>query len=883
MRNTFNRLHYHSLNLYTGTFLAPSKEYISISRSSSEETNFSDHLPTNPIGVHNMIPNSPLKNVLLSMLLLAVSLTACDLEISEISEIPEITSLTSLIQNITVINSGILPTFTPEPSLEETDITFQVQLPGNTPAGETIFLSVLDEVTGLALNPEYHPMEALEGQSEGTDSSEQIYSINLPFKTGSVIKYRYERQAGSAQVAEHFTDSSPVRYRLYQVNGPNTVEDIVSQWTDTLYSGSTGRIMGEAIDADTGQGIPNLLIQAGGAQTISDSNGSFVIEGLPPGIHNLVGYALDGSYKTFQQGARIATDSTTPTPLNMSGVDFVDVSFIVNVPPDTPPVIPVRLAGNIHQLGNTFANLSGGISTLATKMPTLNPLSDGRYELTLSLPVGADIRYKYTLGDGFWNAEHNMAGDYRLRQFIVPEKDIKIEDEIETWSSGVSSTLVFDLNVPTETPSGDFVSIQFKPLFGWTESIPMWYLGENRWAYALYSPLNLPGEFSYRYCRNGQCGKADDIATPGLYGEGRALEISQEPQTITDQVSAWVDFGTDVQATVIPTTTINVRDENFWAGVETIPQYHPSWMVRLPDAFEEISDYGSNWLILSPTWTYGRNLPGNEPPVLEPIPGIDALWFDNMDAVAIGTERGMNIALYPSTRFNIPVNEWWQSAPRDYSWWLIWFDQYSKFILHHADLADQSDAQALILGGEWVAPALPGGTLPDGTSSGVPSDAEARWRDLVADVRERFDGVLLWALPYTEVDNLPPFIDTVDQIYVIWSPSESITIEDQNEGQLISEEISNWLETKVEPIQSETEKPIVLAVSYPSDPDLKSQFDLYNVILNAVNEHEWLSGFVSRGFYTPAAMQDNSVSIHGKPTGDLLRYWFLQMFDEEIQ
>ncbi|GAG90517.1 unnamed protein product, partial [marine sediment metagenome] len=59
-------------------------------------------------------------------------------------------------------------------------------------------------------------------------------------------------------------------------------------------------------------------------------------------------------------------------------------------------------------------------------------------------------------------------------------------------------------------------------------------------------------------------------------------------------------------------------------------------MVRLPDAFEEISDYGSNWLILSPTWTYGRNQPGNEPPVLEPIPGIDPLWLDNLDAVAIG-------------------------------------------------------------------------------------------------------------------------------------------------------------------------------------------------------------------------------------------------------
>jgi len=49
----------------------------------------------------------------------------------------------------------------------------------------------------------------------------------------------------------------------------------------------------------------------------------------------------------------------------------------------------------------------------------------------------------------------------------------------------------------------------------------MWHLGEQRWAYILFSPLNVPGNISYRYCRAGQCGTADDIATPGLYGQGR--------------------------------------------------------------------------------------------------------------------------------------------------------------------------------------------------------------------------------------------------------------------------------------------------------------------------------------------------------------------------
>ena len=88
----------------------------------------------------------------------------------------------------------------------------------------------------------------------------------------------------------------------------------------------------------------------------------------------------------------------------------------MSVPSGTPPVVPIRFAGSLYPLGNTFATLNGGMSSLAANMPVLNPLPDGRYTLVLDLPVGADIRYKYTLGDGFWNAEHNADGSFRLRQ-----------------------------------------------------------------------------------------------------------------------------------------------------------------------------------------------------------------------------------------------------------------------------------------------------------------------------------------------------------------------------------------------------------------------------------------------------------------------------------
>jgi hypothetical protein len=56
------------------------------------------------------------------------------------------------------------------------------------------------------------------------------------------------------------------------------------------------------------------------------------------------------------------------------------------------------------------------------------------------------------------------------------------------------------------------------------------------------------------------------------------------------------------------------------------------------------------------------------------------------------------------------------------------------------------------------------------------------------------------------------------------------------------------------------------------DPNL--QTDIYKALFLAVNDRLWLSGIVSRGYYPPAALLDKSASIHGKPTADLIWYWF---------
>jgi hypothetical protein len=116
-------------------------------------------------------------------------------------------------------------------------------------------------------------------------------------------------------------------------------------------------------------------------------------------------------------------------------------------------------------------------------------------------------------------------------------------------------------------------------------------------------------------------------------------------------------------------------------------------------------------------------------------------------------------------------------------------------------------------------------------------------------------------------------------------------------GQLLDNEIS--------PLVPLINKPILLALAYPSaggaasgcfsdgnggcldwsalnEPnnpstvslDLQGQSDLYEAMLNAINTRPWVAGIISRGYYPPSMLQDKSASVHGKPAADLLWYWF---------
>ncbi|MEW6093844.1 MAG: carboxypeptidase regulatory-like domain-containing protein, partial [Chloroflexota bacterium] len=726
------------------------------------------------------------KNIFVLSLVSALLLNACTFSLIDI---PGLTT-----SNTPTLPPG--PTPTPTPAAP---VTFNVTLPSPLLPGETLYLSVVDEVTGIGLNPVNYAMQ-------GMDTLH--YTLTLPFPVGSMVKYRYLRQS-ALPIFEDDSAEKVVRYRLYNATAPGTVQDIVSSWTDSLFAAPNGRITGKVTNAADGSPLTNILIAVGGQQTLTDSTGEYVIEGLPVGTHNLVAYALDGAYQPFQQGAMLVENKTTPANISLVAAPLVNVVFTVSVPDNTIENTPIRLAGNLYSLGNTFGDLSGGLSSVASRMPVLSPLGDGRYSLSLMLPAGADIRYKYTLGDGFWNAEHAPDGLFVLRQLIIPagQSVVQVQDVVSTWQDGTSSPILFEATVPAETPVTDIISIQFNP-YGWTVPIPMWPLGNNKWAYQLYSPLSMLNSFEYRYCRNDQCGLADDVQTgPGK--AGRPVSSSLIPQDLQDTVTDWMWLEM-LQPSALVGLPVTPRAGGFWTGVEFLSADDPTWQAWMPQAILNVQALYSNWLVIDPTWTVSRTSPF----VFSPVPGADALYTDTSRLVAGAHALSLNAALFPTANLPGEINAWWQSAPRDSAWWNTWFDRYEAFAVYHADLAAQSGAQALILGGDWVAPALPGGQI-NGASSGVPADAASRWSDILSKVRTHYGGTVLWAISFSNgLGTVPDFIHILDGAYLLWyAPLGASLSASVDEMRLTAGAL---LDSVVQPFQVSLNKPVIIAAAYPS-------------------------------------------------------------------
>ena len=381
--------------------------------------------------------------------------------------------------------------------VNQSSTLFFVSTPFDTAADAEIYLDIIDELSDINFNPIRHKMQWV---------SENLYSVELLFPVSSLVKYRYAMGSNPTTI-EHDTFGKPVHYRVLntQQNFPFIARDVVASWTESPLNVSLGRMEGKLVDAKTGAGIPDSLINLNGMQVTSSATGEFRIDNALPGKYLLTIFHMDGSYAPFQQEAIIAPDSSTPAEISLSPCSTIQVTFIVTPPPGHNPEIPIRLIGNTSRLGNTITERPGGTSIEAVTAPMLVLQSDGTYTLALTLPVGMDLRYKYTIGDGFWNAERHTDGQFITRQLIVPDKNSTIIETIANWKAGDRKPIRIEAQSQPGDESPQQLFIQLNS-YTWTEPLPMWQSTEKtKWLYEIYSPLYLFPSIGYRFCYDAHC------------------------------------------------------------------------------------------------------------------------------------------------------------------------------------------------------------------------------------------------------------------------------------------------------------------------------------------------------------------------------------------
>lgn len=765
------------------------------------------------------------------------------------------------------------------------EIQFQLALPRPVLGTEKIVIEIIDDVTGLPYNSSFYELKKY---------TDQIYVTSLAVPAGSVIKYRYAIVDLTIS-PETTLDGEPVAYRLFFATNTAIVSDVLQAWQGESVENASGILRGTLLDQNTNLPIPDILVCAGGKRTFTDANGKYLIEGLGQGTHNVVFFAIDGQYRTYQQGATIEPGMSTPADVKLTPLPEVYVTFNVSQPNDALGA-PIYLVGNIFQLGNTFSVLNGGMTIKPKRLPALTPNENGTLSLTLRLYAGTDLRYKFTLGDGYWNAEQYQSGGFRVRQLIVPAEDVTVNHTIETWRTDGVEPITFSLTIPPHSSKDDEKFIQFQT-DEWMEPIPLWPLGDSQYLYILYSPLAVEHAVNYRFCRQDECARARDA---GSLSFERQIKPSSNAQTITLTLDNWQNLskfetGASVQDAYIP-----LKPASYGTFIELTPEMNPSWMTYAPQGIATLNQIGVETVIFTPKWSISP-----QSPYLHPQPGLTPFYGELLPMLSKTKSSGLSVGVYPHLGPYQMMESWWLSRAHTEAWWNEFFSSYSDFVLNYAKIANISGADVLILGGKNLLPAFEGGMLPDGSESDVPLGFDRNWLELISDIREIYTGRLIWATQVNlEIDPLPDFVHEFDEIYV--SVDTPLVLGEHPTFEMIQAGFTNIINSQIYEVYRSYQKPIILATAYPSvetaasgcallsescyndglfrpselmpyEVNLEEQALIYNAILPIIASREWITGISIRGYEPTVVVHDGASSIAGKPALDVIQYWFLNM------
>lgn len=293
------------------------------------------------------------------------------------------------------------------------------------------------------------------------------------------------------------------------------------------------------------------------------------------------------------------------------------------------------------------------------------------------------------------------------------------------------------------------------------------------------------------------------------------------------------------------------------------------------DPMAEMAALGANWVSLSPfAWMRGPDDPALR---FDPARG----WWGERDeglaeCAARAHAAGLRVMLKP--HIWLRGGAWsGEVAMRSDADWAAWFLAYKRWMLHCARLAERERMDALVVGAELAAASLEPANEPE-------------WRRLIAAVRQRYGGPLLWSANWHEEFERLPFWDALDWIGVaVYFPVSEHPDPSDEEIRAVwrsaAVRIGETARRLGKPVifteagyRSDSEaarEPWRWDSDAPANPGLQAR--LFEALFQACWEEPWFGGvFVWKWHAEPGGRRDVSRDFtpQGKPALEVIRHWF---------
>jgi hypothetical protein len=362
------------------------------------------------------------------------------------------------------------------------------------------------------------------------------YEAITEVQSGAIIRYSYDRHDGtnccdSDVTREALGERFRMQYRfLLAEDGLQRVNDAIGTWNDLREPHIEGKITGRVTDRITGAPIFDADVSISGIHVGTRVDGSYKIEGLPPGEHTVIAHSDTGDFLPAQSVVVIIGNHSEIKDLTVSPTKLVPVTFEVVLPDSTPENAWVKIGGNISSLGARIAHPSRPLSPDNYFLPLLEREGNTAFD-EFMLPEGAVIEYFYTIGPIGVTNERGAQGATIVRSFIVGEDGDHRSDKVRFWNNEGWSLVTLTLIPPVNTPEDAKIALNMGP--------SSWMERRDDGTYTTVLGTGPAGStMSYRYLLGDDFhGGADasDAADDGL----RMFTVQDGVSEITDTVTRW--------------------------------------------------------------------------------------------------------------------------------------------------------------------------------------------------------------------------------------------------------------------------------------------------------------------------------------------------------